>query len=196
MVRVLALIFVLTACAQRPILGPDSVEPMDQGEYQRLISRHTASTDQYSGLYQTFQAHVTMLTTEVQSATLRQRASFLQWTQRDFQTEREKAVQEANAYAKFFMRFYSPEHEYDDLHKGKSIWKVFLEYKGNRFEGKVTKVSQKFVELRSIFPYMDRFSTPYEITFNVPMTTIEQNDVKVILTSSLGQAEFNFPARK
>ncbi len=94
------------------------------------------------------------------------------------------------------MRFFSPDHEYDDLHKGKTIWKVYLDFGGSRFEGKVKKMSDKYVELQNIFPHLDRFSTPYEITFNVPMSTIEGGPSKVTLTSSLGSAEFKFPPGK
>lgn len=185
----------MTACTHAPVAGPDTVQAMDSSEYERLIRKHTAHTDQYSGFYQTFQADVTILTTEVQAAALRQKGAFLQWDQKKFQSEREKALQEANAYSKFFMRFYTPDRDYDDLHKGKTIWKVYLEYSGSRFEGKVSKMSEKVVEVSTLYPHMNRFSTPYEITFNVPMTTVEQGAAKVILTSSLGQAEFSFPAK-
>jgi hypothetical protein len=192
----LLVFFIVTACATKPIVGPGTVEPMDPSDYSRMIRKHTSGTDQYRGFYQTFQADMTILTTEVQSASLRQKGNFLQWDMKQYQTEREKTLQESNAYSKFFMRFYSPEKEYDDLHKGKTIWKVFLEFSGNRFEGKVAKMPEKAVEVMTLYPHMDRFSTPYEITFNVPMTTVEQGAAKVILSSSLGQAEFSFAQKK
>jgi hypothetical protein len=110
--------------------------------------------------------------------------------------EREKVVEENGAYAKFLLRFYTPERDYDDLDKPKTIWKTYLDYGGSRFEGKVTKIKDKLVELQTLYPNMDRFSTAYEITFNVPMTTVEQGTSKVTLTSSLGTAEFSFPAAK
>ena len=189
-------LLLITACVHPPLSGPNAVQPMDSFEYSTLIRKHTVRTNQYSGFYQTFQADMTILTTEVQSASLRQKGNFLQWDQKQFQAQREKSLQEANAYSKFFMRFYSPDKEYDDLHKGKTIWKVFLDYGGNRFEGKVVRLAEKAVEVYTLYPHMDRFSTPYEITFNVPMTTIEQGSSKVVLSSSLGQAEFPFEAKK
>ncbi len=189
-------LLIITACVHPPLAGPNTVQPMDSFEYSNLMRKHTVRTNQYSGFYQTFQADMTILTTEVQSASLRQKGNFLQWDQKQYQTQREKSLQEANAYSKFFMRFYSPDKDYDDLHKGKTIWKVFLDYGGNRFEGKVTRLGEKAVEVYTLYPHMDRFSTPYEITFNVPMTTIEQGSAKVVLSSSLGQAEFPFEAKK
>lgn len=192
-----SLILWLASCVSKPALAPNGVEPLPPDEYQALISKNTRATNQYAGFYQTFQAEVTLLTTEVQTATLKQRASFLQWDQAQYQTEREKALQEASAYSKAFIRFFAPERDYDDLSKGaKSIWKVYLEYGGNRFEGKVRKMTEKMVELQSLFPHYDRFSTPYEVSFNVPMTTVESGPCKIVMTSSLGTAEFSFPAGK
>ncbi len=198
MLRPLFLIVMLflTACATSPVDNPNVVQGYGESEYASIIRKHTTITNQYSGFYQTFQADMTILSSEVQTAALKQKGHFLGWDQRQYQSERDKMVQEAAAYSKFFLRFYSPDHEYDDLHKGKTIWKVYLEYGGSRFEGKVKKLSDKYVELQTIYPHLDRFSTPYEITFNVPMTTIESGECKVTLTSSLGTAEFKFPARK
>jgi hypothetical protein len=183
-------------CAQTPIRSIDSIDPMPADQYADLIKRHTTGTRQYAGFHQTFQAELTILTSEVLSAGLRQKAAFLQWNQKQYQSEREKSLQEANAYSRFFLRYFSPDREYDDLHKGKSIWKIFLEVSGSRFEGKVVKMSEKAVEISTLYPHMDRFSTAYEVTFNVPMTTVEQGLSKVFLTSSLGQAEFSYPVKK
>jgi len=197
--RILALtLFVISAagCSTEPLAGPAAINGPSQSEYASVVKKYTVKTNQYSGFYQTFQADMTILTTEMQTEALRQRGSFMQWDQKEYQTEREKMLQECSAYSKFFMRFYSPERDYDDLHKGKSIWKVYLDYGGQRFEGKVKKSPDKYVELKTEFPYLDRFSTPYEITFNVPMSTIEKGPAKVTLTSSLGSAEFVFPGEK
>ena len=109
------------------------MQPLGDSEYQSLISKYTSRSNNYSGFYQTFQADMTMLTNSVLTGTLKQRGYFLQWDQRQFQTEREKIMQEANAYSKFFLRFFVPDRDYDDLSKGKTIWKVYLEFAGNRF---------------------------------------------------------------
>ncbi len=188
--------FILGACAHNRQQIPNGVVPLSPDEYGSLIRKNTTKTNQYAGLYQIFQADMTIENSEVQTATLKQRGYFLQWQQSQYLQEREKMLQENSAYAKFFMRFYSPERDYDDLHKGKTIWRVYLEFNGQRIEGKVKKLTEKFVEIQTIYPHFDRFSTPYEITFNVPMSAVERGPSKVTLTSSIGNAQFEFEAGK
>src|ERR1041385_8973423 len=115
----------LVACAHQPAPREGGIAPPSEQEYTDVIRKNTAHTNQYSGFYQTFQADMTELNSEMQTAALRQKAYFLQWDQKQYNAEREKILQDATAYAKFFMRFYSPERDYDDLHKGKTIWKIY-----------------------------------------------------------------------
>ncbi len=198
MARLLFVTFAIAVagCTAAPLKNSSGVEAMSPSSYASLISKHTVKTNQYSGFYQTFQADVTILSSDLQTEILKQRAQFSQWDQSAYQSERDKVMQESGAYSKFFLRFFSPENEYNDLNKAKTIWKVYLDYGGTRFEGKVRKVDEKYVELRTVYPHVDNFSTPYEVTFNVPMTTVEGGQSKVTLTSSLGSAEFSFPVGK
>lgn len=189
------LFLALASCAQAPI-SSSGLNPLPRAQYASLIKRNTANTNQYSGFYQTFQADVTILTSEVQAESLKQKAEFLQWDGRIYQNEREKMLQEASAYSKFFLRFFSPEQSHDDLDKVKSMWKIYLDYGGNRFEGKVRKVSDKLADVQNLYPHVDRFSSIYEVSFNVPMTTLEQGSATFSLTSSLGSAKFTFPNPK
>lgn len=192
----LCFLLTLSACTTAPVNEANPIAAMSRPDYAQLIKKNTRHTDQYSGLYQTFQADVTILTSEIQTEGLKQKALFLQWTPGQYQQEREKLMQEGTAYAKFFMRFFSPEREYDDLQKPNSIWKVYLEFSGNRFEGRVKRLTDKLIEIETVYPHMDRFSTPYEVTFNIPMATVEGGNPKMVLTSSLGHAEFVFPLSK
>jgi hypothetical protein len=186
-----------SGCAHQTVPPSNNgIEALSEEDYTSLINNNTSKSNQYNGLYQTFQADVSILSSEVQSAQLKQRAAYMQWDAKQLQSEREKMLQENSAYAKFFLRFYSPIRDYDDLHKGKTIWKVYLEVSGQRLEGKVKKMTDKYVEIKTLYPHFDHFATPYEITFNLPMATLESKPSKVTLTSSLGTAEFTFPVKK
>lgn len=191
------LVATLAACAQTPPTTlSGTVEAPSRPEYARLVERHTRKTNQYAGFYQTFQADVTLLTSEMRAASLRQRAHLLQWDQRKYAEERDRVMQEASAYTKAFIRFFAPDRDHDDLAKPKSIWKIYLDFNGSRLEGKARKMDEKLVEIQALYPHFDRFSTAYEVTFNIPVATVEAGSAKIVLTSSLGTAEFDFPPLK
>src|SRR5689334_10291967 len=94
-------------CAHAPPVIQGGITPLSEKEYSEVIRKNTAKTNQYSGFYQTFQADMTMLDNEMQTAVLRQKAYLLQWDEKEYNTEREKMLQENTAYAKFFLRFYT-----------------------------------------------------------------------------------------
>ena len=194
---ILSLSLLLINCASKSTqVGPDIVESIPDSEYVPVVKRYTEKQKKYSGFHNTFQAKMTWLNSEVQTLALRRRGHFLQWDREKARTEREKLFQEMSSTSKVFLAFFSPENEYDDLHKPQTIWKIYLQHNGVRYEGKVRKSTEKYVELKEIYPQFDRFSTPYYVEFDLPMSTAENAQVKVVLTSSLGTGEFSFPARQ
>ena len=191
MKKLFPLLLLLTACASTP--KDETINKSD--EYEKIVRANTRSADKYSGLYQTFQASATLLTTELQTAALQLKNDYSGWDTATAQKERDRVFQEMASTTKVFLRFYSPETDYDDLHKPTTIWKIYLEHEGRRVLGTIKKLTDKFVELQMLYPHMDRFSTPYEVTFPAPTAAVEAAEVKVHLTSSLGSAEFTFPPK-
>lgn len=167
---------------------------MSDRDYRRLIKRMTQSVNRYNGLYQTFEADATLMTHEMQTALLERRGYFLRWDTRQAQEEREKSLQQMANETHVVLRFFSPELEYDDLEQTNSVWKTYLESNGIRYEGQARKLREKSAELLTLFPNHNRFSTMYQVTFKVPTSAVESAGAQVTLTSTLGTAEFKFPA--
>ena len=182
-----ALLAGAVGCASNP--GTSAYE---DEQYYSLEKSLTRSTDQYSGIYQTFQADFTFENTALSTAMVAKRARFLQWDAQKAQKERDRSFQELSTESKFFLRFYTPDSDWDDLSLGTSIWKIYLDVNGSRYEGKATKMSEKLVELHDLFPKMDRFSTPYLVTFPLPSSGLENTHFTITLTSAAGKAVFSF----
>ena len=194
---VLALTLCLCGCSHAPVMTQNPQHKMPPAEYEKLFKSRTRRTDQYHGFYQTFQADVTALSTDMLLAGLEQRAHALDWTPTHVASEREALMQDANQRAKFYLRFYSPDRENDDFTKKSSVWQVYLDAAGTRYEGKVRKMTEKLIELQTLYPNQDRFSSAYEVTFDLPMTTVEKSEARrCTLTGNLGTAEFAFPPRE
>lgn len=169
---------------------PDSVTDVNEAEYIKVLNANTRSNRQYEGFYQLFQVNVTRLTSEVQNLLLQRKGFFYQWSRQQFLQEKQNDLKARSTEAQFFVQFFTPDVLYDDLNKPKTIWRLYLEWNGQRFEGQVKKINAKPIEIQSLYPSYDRFSTPYMVTFQVPMNAVEQSNARVVLTSSIGQAEF------
>jgi hypothetical protein len=188
----LTLIGTISCTSQPTQTGTNIVGPVRDRDYSPVLKKFTREKLAYSGFHNTYQATLTLMTSEVQAFAQQRRGHFLQWDLETARSEREKMFQEMSSQTTVFLAFYSPESDYDDLHKAKSIWKIYFEYEGNRYEGRVKKASEKFVELRELYPYLEKFHTPYYVQFDIPTTAIEDKAVKITLTSSLGTGEFEF----
>ncbi len=185
----LCLSFLLT------IAGCSTGRLSGDSEYLSLVEAETRKSSQYDGFHQTFQTTVTRLTQELVTAGLARRAQKQLWDAAKLQTERDRAFQEMASTTKFFVRLYTPEHQLNDMHQPTTAWKTYLEYEGKRYEGKVRKLTEKLVELKLLYPYVDRFSNYYEVSFNVPTSSTTASPVQFILTGPMGLAEFSYPPR-
>lgn len=184
----------IVSCSSHPPAKDGAVIGLrlNDTEYEKLIESNTHSDKQYSGFHNTFQVHATMVNTDVQSALLQKESDTLQWDERTAQQNREKFFQEMSSESRFAISLFTPSRKHNDLHKGTSIWKIYLEFEGKRYEGTATKKELQLVQLTKIFPYHTRWSTAYEVTFKVPMTALEKSSSHLVLTSTLGTSKFEY----
>lgn len=185
-------LLLLAGCASTPEtpVNTDIVPAVNNTEYAALINKLSQRQQSYDGFYNMYQAYVLFVDSEMQNAILQRRGHFLQWNQEQWRQEKEKAAQEMSAQTRVVLSFYSPEFQYDDFSKANSIWKVYLEVGGQRYEGKATKSIDKLVTQQNIFPFHEKFNSLYDIRFNVPTTVGETGSPVLILTSSLGTSTF------
>jgi hypothetical protein len=163
-----------------------------QRDYTRQIHDVSLSQKSYDGFQQTFEATVTPMNREITRLVLGKKGEVLGWTPQRLEKEVNEAQEKMLTHSLFFLRFYAPNSDYNDLHKPNSIWKIYLILGNQRFEGEVKKDFSKLAQLQSLYPYFDRFSTGYEITFPVGQSALENQHYEILLTSSLGQAQFQF----
>lgn len=178
----------LTSCVHSPPSdsNPDAVPGIPDREYYELIKSQTAFDRRYDGFFEVYELHALMMNSEIQNMILQRQGHFMQWDQARLREEKERISQTMSNQTRVVMSFFTPDFQYDDLAKSNSVWRVFLESKGKRYEGKVKKITTKLAELRDLFPFHNRFSTAYEITFPVSGLAVEQGPASLTITSTLG----------
>lgn len=166
---------------------------LDEKSYAQLIAKNTRHDQRYDGFYNKFEVYATFLNSEVQAALLQKKTEALSWSAPRAQTEREKLFQENSNQTKFAISFFVPSVRLNDLHKKTSIWQLYLDVGGKRYEGKVSRLAGKFEDIQSLFNYHTRWSIAYDVVFDVPLSGVEgHGPVTFTLTSTQGAATLKF----
>lgn len=185
----LSLLFI-GGCATSPNIN--SKFHHDQSDYEQIMYKHTQTIEKLQGLYNVFSVAVTELTSQVQMLQLNKRANDYQWSDKQFDDERTKTLDNLRKESKFFLSFFTPKRKHDDLDLGSSIWRIYLDHDGKRYSGTIQKYSGVFEEIRSYYPAHSQWATAYTVTFPVPMSLVEGANVNLTITGPLGNATLVF----
>ncbi len=183
----LAALFLLCNC---------TTEVLPPTKYEKAIEDNSRGDIEYSGFHNNFKFKATLMNETVQNAYNDKRFEVYKWDEVTRQEEIKK-LQEHNAKTtSVFMSFFTPVRNDDNLASSKSIWKIYLQTPNGRYEGKAIKSKMSPTELYVLYPYHNRWSTGYEVTFPVPLTDVQQNESTYTVTGPMGTKEVKFPAQK
>jgi hypothetical protein len=181
------------SCTSKDVSPGPSVKLISESDYQHTIKKNARPQQVYSGLYNIIDMTAIAINSEVSEAQVDQMARVYMWDENKYTQEKVKAEEKLRKESEFFVSFFTPDRKHDDLHKNKTLWKIFLDVDGKRYEGKVTKVKLLTEELQSIYPFHNRFSTPYNIVFPVAMKQIEKSSaIKLTITGPVGSSTVDF----
>jgi hypothetical protein len=182
----------LSACVtgyQNPNL-PDLVP---SSQYFSEVEHNTVTKKVYDGFYQTMEVQATLLNSKVARTQLDHKARIYQWTQEQYNTNKSELESGMVKQTKIFLSFFVPERKHDDLHKPKTLWKIFLDAGGRRYEGKAEKLKTILADVQSLYPSHTRFNTPYVLNFPVPISQVENVESHLTLTGPVGSTTIDFP---
>lgn len=189
----LVLAFAFTAaCASAPKSDSDVGPRLDDIAYRALFEKNSRNDQQYNGFQNTLEIHATFLNSDIQTVILQKNADNLQWDSKTAQQEREKLFQQNSNSTKFFVSFFVPTPRLNDLNKPNSIWKIILEANGEKYPGKAERMKRPLETLQATYPTHTRWGVPYEVTFPVPLSMVENGEVKLIITSNIAASNLKF----
>ena len=183
----LSLSLLLLGCASTPT-NSNGVQVLSQSEYEKRMKPFSKSIETYRGLINTLHMSATLLNSQAIDSQVLQKARLYQWSAEQLQSEREKLQQEAAKQTSVFVSLYTPDRKHDDLHKNKTLWKIFLDVQGRRFEGRAEKIKLLPNEIQALYPDHTRFATPYMVNFPVSTNEIEGQNVKFTVTGTVSSA--------
>lgn len=179
------------SCASRLKTQP-GIPDISASQYTDLLEKKTKKIEVYDGLYNILTVQATWVDSSLSEASLSQSARNFQWNEQLYKEEREKKININSTSTQFFISLFTPERKHSNLSKTKNLWKIFLEVDGQRYEGKATKVKLLQSEIQAQYPFHNRWSTPYLVSFPIATSLIENKPAILILTGAVGSAQLNY----
>ena len=172
----------------------DGSQPESTEQYKLLIEKFSAGDAEYTGFYNNFEYKALLQNSVIRGAIFRKQTAFYQWDAGKAALEREKMHKELNEDTRVFMSFFTADRQNDNLTNTKSIWKIYLDVGGQRYEGKIKRLRNLLAELQAIYPFHTRWTSPYEVTFPIATPAVETQKSTFTITGPLGTRAVTFPA--
>lgn len=188
----LAIVSVLVCSCATQLPVAQGIKEISNSDYQSLIEKKSTKTQVYSGLYNQMSVTATRLDGEMTEAYLAHSARLLQWNANQYQTEKNKRISQGSEKTEFFISFYTPERKHNDLSSNKSIWKIYLDINGQRYEGTAKKIKSQLTEVETMYPSHNRWSTPYSVTFPLAAALADGKPAVITITGTLTSAQLKF----
>lgn len=168
--------------------------PFSEGrsDYIDKIEQHSAGDKQFAGLYQNFEFRSTILTHGISQAIHDRLNTFYKWSPEVAQQKLQERMSKLDHTTVLWLSFFTPDRKNDNLSNKVSIWKVYLEVHGQRYEGHVYKANKNFDEAKALFPYHSRWATAYYVNFPVPTSEVENSPAILTITGPLGHRQVVF----
>jgi hypothetical protein len=191
----IAVVLNILGCATTPGTGAGSDAPISAPmSYDQKLEKYSAGDSEYSGFYNNFEYKATLLNSFERDVIFTREAESYQWDKDKQALERAKINKDVGTGTQVFVSFFTPDHANDNLTDFKSIWKVYLDVGGQRYQGKIKRLRSLLVELQAQYPYHTRWNTPYLVTFPVPTATVETQPSTLTITGPLGTRAVSFLA--
>jgi hypothetical protein len=188
---ILTSILFLFSC-QTPLPVADGIKEISASDYQSLVQNKTEKIEIYSGLYNQLTVSATRMDGEMTEGYLSHSARLLQWSAAQHQTERSKLISQGTEKTEFFVSFYTPERKHNDLSSNKSIWKIYLDINGQRYEGTAKKIKSQLTEVETMYPSHNRWSTPYTVTFPIAAALADGKPAVLTFTGTVTSGQIKF----
>lgn len=179
--KTISFCMIFIGCASTNKANLTEIRP-DSLSYSELVNAHTIHTQKYAGLSNTIDIHNTFLSADLRTAIIDKKNDLFQWDLQKKLKEQEINRNQLQKESVFFISLYTPEKQHGDLVNKKTLWNIFVDINGKRYEGKVEKVKLPYNEIISLFPHHSRYSNPYWVSFPIPTSEFAGRKFKFTMT--------------
>ncbi len=170
----------------------DNTNRITEGQYEDIVDYYTDHSQKYDGPYNLLEVSATLINTQVITAQVKRQATLFQWENSKFQAELETKKSTTKDKTEVFVSFFTPDKKSGDLLRTNTLWKIILKTKNQEYVGTPKKMTLLPVEITSLYPRHNRWSTAYTVSFDAPRSSIEEQESQLIITGPVGVATLQF----
>jgi len=180
-----------SACATRLPVA-EGIKNVSGSEYEDIVRSKTQKVEVYDGLYNQLTVAATRLDGEMTEYSLAYSAKIMQWPLTKYTDEKNKAISKGTQSSDFFVSFYTPERKHNDLASSKSIWKIYMDIDGQRYEGKATKIKGQYSEVQAMYPEHSRWAVGYIVEFPIAAALSDKKPLVLTFTGPVTTTQLRF----
>ncbi len=181
---------ILAACASTP--EPTQTFTLSEDQYDEVVESYSDHSQKYDGPYNVLDVSATLLNSHIIEAQTLRQATMFQWDKMKYQSELKSKQDASKGKTEVFVSFFTPDRKTGDLLRADTLWTTMLKFNNREIVGKPKKLSLLPVEIRSLYPSHNRWSTGYIISFDLPVSELEMQNSELIITGPVGAASLKF----
>ena len=188
-IAIISSCLVMAACAGAG--KARSVSPSEQ--YNKRVEQLSIKDELYSGWTNIFHYEATLITKDLYAQQVEFQSRAYQWSQEELIKSRRQMIESLGAETQIFISFFTPTIQYNDLNESGSIWRVYLEVDGKRYQASIQKNPASYPRLKSLYPGHSPWGKPYTAKFPIAFSQIEKAEkIRFVVTGNLGISEKQF----
>ena len=160
----LLLISLFKSSWQTP-LHSKTVNSYKDDTYTPLVKKLTTESQNYDGLNNQYSYQATLINQELMQAQLKLNSLYKKWSPEKLKAETQKKKSMSSKETHVFLSFYSPKTELNSLDSTNSPWELYLSHNDKRYTGKVSKVTTNSQDIQALYPFVNKWSDSYLVTF-------------------------------
>lgn len=160
--------------------------------HNSIIKENSVAKKRYDFFNNIFQSTLLFLNQKVQHSVIERKKFYYHWGQETYNEKTRESIESSQNKTEFFLSFYTYHVKINKLHIPAEKWKAYLFANGKKYEARIIYVSDSYESIKAFYPFYDRFSRAYKLSFPIPLKQVESKPLTVLLTGHLGSVEFKF----
>lgn len=157
--------------------------------HSQLIQQQAKQAEGYSGLANVYNVQTVLLNSQINLARHNLDIKLTRKSEDESLMLLQKLKVKEARETEVFLSFFSPDRRQNRLDRPNSPWKFFLKVDQTRYPAAVKAVRGHANEVQGFYPIHTRWSLPYTLVFDVPLSQVESSKATLEMVTTMESRE-------